>query len=239
MPIKAILFDFMGTCLDWHTSVLSSLPPSLPPSSASSLALHWRHQYFSLNRARLSQNLTIAPFDTVLASALTNTLASPAFAHLSTHFDETAKKNAIRAFHVQKAWDDVAPALSALKSEGYEIFVHANGSTRLQLNLVASSDLSFFDMLFSSEMLGEMIPAPASYWKVLGLIGRDAGEVVKVAAHVEDLRGARECGVRTVYVKRWSDDVGVEVGDVRGEFDAVLEGMEGLVGVVGELDKEG
>ncbi|KAJ7604084.1 hypothetical protein FB45DRAFT_1044208 [Roridomyces roridus] len=55
MPrIKAILFDFMGTCLDWHSSIVSALPASLSDDSRSRFALEWRQTYFDYNAARLA-----------------------------------------------------------------------------------------------------------------------------------------------------------------------------------------
>lgn len=45
-PIKAVLFDFMGTCLDWHTSIVAALPASIPEDQRSQFALEWRQAYF-------------------------------------------------------------------------------------------------------------------------------------------------------------------------------------------------
>jgi FMN phosphatase YigB (HAD superfamily) len=52
MPIKAVLFDFMGTCLDWHSSIVSALPSQLPESTRSEFALEWRQTYFEYNDSR-------------------------------------------------------------------------------------------------------------------------------------------------------------------------------------------
>lgn len=48
---KAVLFDLMGTCCDWHSSILPALraaPPidALPTSSMSDFALEWRAGFF-------------------------------------------------------------------------------------------------------------------------------------------------------------------------------------------------
>jgi hypothetical protein len=47
----------MGTCLDWHSSVVQSLPPSIPRAEAPKLALKWRRQYFIENDERFRQHL--------------------------------------------------------------------------------------------------------------------------------------------------------------------------------------
>lgn len=97
-------------------------------------------------------------------------------------------------------------------------------------------------MLFSSELLGVYKPARESYERVLDFVGVRPEESVMVAAHAYDVRGAKAVGMRTVYVRRWTDDVD-EMGDeervrvVRGENDVFLErGMDGLVEVLGGFD---
>ncbi|KAJ7848806.1 hypothetical protein B0H14DRAFT_2766679 [Mycena olivaceomarginata] len=66
---------------------------------------------------------------------------------------------------------DVAEALRKLKEErGLEIYVHANGTTRLQLDIVRSSGLNS---------------------TCVGLLKLRADECVTVAAHTSDLRAQR------------------------------------------------
>jgi len=84
------------------------------------------------------------------------------------------------------AWPDVPPAIAALKEAGYEVFVFANGTPRLQLDLCKSSGLKF-DMLFSSALLGVYKPALQSYEKVLSLVKVKPEETVQVAAHAYEL----------------------------------------------------
>lgn len=135
-----------------------------------------------------------------------------------------------------RAWPDVLPALTALKAAGHSLFVFANGTTRLQLDLCRSAGLrGVFEMCFSSELLGVYKPAKESYRRVLELVRVSPEEAVQVAAHAYDTRGAREVGMRTVYVRRWTDDVREDMEAVRGENDAFLEDMNGLVEVVGRL----
>lgn len=147
---------------------------------------------------------------------------------------EVVKEGVVKAWHSMPAWPDVKPAISRLKELGYEIFVHANGTTRLQLDLCRSSGLSF-DMLFSSELLGVYKPARENYEKVLRLLKLTGEECVLVAAHAYDTRGAKAVGMRTVYVHRWTDDIEEDMEIVKKENDVFLESMEGLGDVIGKL----
>lgn len=235
MPPKAIFFDFMGTCLNWHKSVVQSISPSpVSEVEASRLAIEWRRQYFLSNAARLHQQLPPEDIDETLARTLVYVLddffPNDKKERLSG-FDDDVKRRAIEAWHKQPAWPDVPNAIRRIRSLGIETFVHANGTTRLQLDLVRSSGLEF-DMLFSSQLLGVYKPSLKAYEKALQLVKLKPEDVVMVAAHAYDLRGAKNCGMRTVYIQRWTDDVDEDMSQVRGEFDVFLESMEGLSSVI-------
>ncbi|KAL9113454.1 MAG: hypothetical protein Q9227_002495 [Pyrenula ochraceoflavens] len=231
--IKAIFFDFMGTCLNWHTSVVNVLPQNISESDRSSLAQEWRHDYFASNAARVAAHQPPEDIDLTLRKTLDALLIK--HPEYTAFIDgEATKRRLVRAWHSMCAWPDVRPALEQLKAQGYEVFVFANGTVRLQLDLCKSSGLTF-DMLFSSELLGVYKPSPESYRRVLELVGGKAEEAVMVAAHAYDTRGAREAGMKTMYVRRWTDDVGEDMRVVRRENDVFLEGMGGLAEVVGGL----
>ena len=230
--IKAVLFDFMGTCLDWHSSVVAALPSALSPDTKSDLAIEWRHTYFDANAARLREGRPPEDIDTTHRRVLNEVLEK--HRDVKSLFTDEVKDRAIEAWHTQKAWPDVLGALRGLKKQGLEVFVHANGTTRLQLNLVQSSALEF-DILFSSELLGCYKPGPQSYHKVLELLKLRPEECVQVAAHAYDTRGAKAVGMKTVYVRRWTDDVGEDQVRIKGENDAYLEDMKELDIVIGKL----
>lgn len=228
-PIKAVLFDFMGTCLDWHTTVTAALPMAISESDRSALAIEWRHAYFAANAARLSAGLPPEDIDITHRRVLDSLLAQDnKYSTFRPHFTTDATDAAIQSWHHQKAWPDVRTAIRDLREQGYEVFVHANGTVRLQLDLIASSGLTDFHMLFSSQLLGYYKPAPESYAKALALIKRQPQDCVMVAAHEYDLRGAREAGMKTVYVYRWTDDVNEDQEVIRTDNDAYLEGMSEL-----------
>ena len=230
--IKAVFFDFMGTCLDWHSGTIEALPQSIAASERSKLALEWRQDYFDSNAARLAANQPPENIDDTLRKTMDRLLEKhPEYEHL---FTEQIKHQCVAAWHSMPAWPDVRPAIEQLKTAGYEVFVFANGTTRLQLDLCKSSGLSF-NMLFSSQLLGVYKPAPESYRKTLELVNVRADESVMVAAHAYDVRGGKEAGMKTVYIHRWTDDVNEDMEVVRGENDFFLEDMTGLVAVIEKL----
>ncbi|KAJ5388565.1 hypothetical protein N7509_011106 [Penicillium cosmopolitanum] len=231
--IKAVFFDFMGTCLDWHTSVVKSLPPSIPEAERSKLALEWRRRYFLENSQRHQQGLSPEDIDVTLARVLDAVL--PDFPSFNAAIAPDSKEQLIQAWHSQPAWPEVGKAIRSLRDDlGLEVFVHANGTTRLQLDLTRSSGLDF-NMLFSSQLLGVYKPSPLAYQKALDLVKLRPEEVVLVAAHAYDLRGAQSVGLKTVYIQRWTDDLDEDMDNVRTEFDGFINDMENLPAIITQL----
>jgi 2-haloacid dehalogenase len=231
--IKAVFFDFMGTCLDWHSSVVQALPSAIPEAEASKFALEWRRQYFISNSERLAQKLEPEDIDDTLLRVLDSILDQSS--NYKSHFDAQVKERLITAWHAQPAWPEVKKAIDSIRNDlGLEVFVHANGTTRLQLDLTRFSGLNF-NMLFSSQLLGTYKPDPEAYNKALRLVKLRPEEVVLVAAHAYDLRGAQNVGIKTIYIHRWTDDVDENMDQVRGEFGAFLEGMEELPATIRKM----
>ncbi|KAK7756718.1 hypothetical protein SLS62_001159 [Diatrype stigma] len=255
--VKAVFFDFMGTCLDWHSSVVRALPQAIPEPIRSAMALDWRQAFFEDIQFRSFQNMPQLDIDAAHRWALLRVLENETYKdHAHRFFRQgcahangdggdfccvnPAFEDAVRSWHSMSAWPDVLPALRALRETDpeLELFVLANGTTRLQLDLARSSGLGeVFAMLFSSELLGVHKPAPDSYGKALGLVRAGPESAVMVAAHAYDTRAARALGFSTVYVHRWTDDRKEDMEAVRRENDCFLGegGMRGLVGAIESL----
>ncbi|KAI0013373.1 HAD-like protein [Xylariaceae sp. FL0662B] len=254
--IKAVFFDFMGTCLNWHTGVVDALPATMAESIRSKMALDWRQEFFGELHARSQQGLPPEDIDVTHRRTLLRILSREPYQEYSDHFvgphgstgipsdsvmaGMPALEIAVQSWHSMSAWPDVLSALMALKKElGLELFVLANGTTRLQLDLVRSSGLAgTFSMLFSSELLGVYKPSPEAYRKALGLVRVLPEDAVMVAAHAYDLRAARRLGMKTVYVHRWTDDADENMETIRKENDSFLDdnGMQGLLPAIRALD---
>jgi 2-haloacid dehalogenase len=69
------------------------------------------------------------------------------------------------------------------------------------VDLARHGDLRF-DCLLSAELAGVYKPDPAVYLTAARLLALDPGEVMLVAAHPWDLKGARVAGLRSALVRR-------------------------------------
>jgi 2-haloacid dehalogenase len=100
-----------------------------------------------------------------------------------------------------------------------------------------------FTHLFSAELFGTYKPAPRVYLGAAEKLNLPANECVMVAAHLNDLKAAKENGLQTVYVERpgeedWGDDE-VEKAKQGGWVDLWISGKDGSKGFVTVAEKLG
>lgn len=218
---KAIFFDFMGTCLDWQSSIVAALPERIPCPERCQLAIEWREAFFQDIHDRFEKRLPPEDIDTTHARLLNSLLETKTRGDKNDHvLSNDEKERAVKAWHKMSAWPDVSAALAALRQR-FEVFVLANGTTRLQLDLARSSGLQF-NMMFSSQLLGETKPDPEMYRKVMRLVGVSPEQSLMVAAHSYDLKAAKKVGMRTVYVRRWTEDTQEDMRKVGEDVDLFI-----------------
>lgn len=246
-PPKAILFDLMGTCLDWHSSILptlitcsdeqlggfSSIHTKLNQTILSELAIDWREGFFAEIHRLFAENLPPEDIDVTHRRVLDRLLEER-----QLKWTEEQRQRCVEAWHNQKAWPDVSDALKRLRS-AFDVCVLANGSTRLQLDITKYAGVDF-DMLFSSQLLGLTKPDPRIYRKVIEeVLGHRPEECVMVAAHAYDLRAAKAVGMKTVYVRRWTEDREENMEQVTAEndlfLDAVMEAQQEGLGRLADM----
>jgi 2-haloalkanoic acid dehalogenase type II len=225
---KALIFDLMGTCTNWHASILKhleSLPPpsTLPSFSLSELALSWRSNFFISIHDRFENGLPQEDIDDTHRRILDKLLEERGVSW--EEWGEKEREMLVHGWHEQEPWADVIPALQRLKQKFF-VVVLANGTTRLQLDIVSSASLPFH-MLFSSHLLGLTKPDPKIYRKCAELIGLDVEECVMVAAHAYDVRAAKEVGMGCIYIRRWSEDVTEDFESVERDMGLFVDGRDG------------
>jgi 2-haloalkanoic acid dehalogenase type II len=238
---KAIFFDLMGTCCDWLSSILpliSTLPPhqSIDPKE---LALAWRAGFFQEIHARFSLDLPAEDIDITHRRVLDQLLTEKGIGLDDDGWGSQMREKLVQQWHVQVAWADVIPALTALRSDTHTrwyLVVLANGTTRLQLDIASSSNIPFHTLL-SSELLGLTKPDARIYRKAMQLVKLEPKDCIMLASHLYDLEAAKKVGMKTVYVHRDTEDVGIAIEedmDAGGhEFDYVdsyCDGREGQDG---------
>ncbi|KZP01042.1 HAD-like protein [Calocera viscosa TUFC12733] len=238
-PVQALIFDLMGTCTDWRSSILTllrtlPLPAPLSPSDLPELADAWRAGFFRHILESFRRGEESPGIDAVHRMVLDKLLAARG---VEDGWGEREREALVKGWHWQLPWPDAVEGLTRLKKR-FMVIVLANGTTRLQLDIIRSSGLPF-DTLLSSQLLGHTKPSPDMYLKALDLLDIKPEEALMVAAHAYDLRAAAKVGMKTVYIHRETEDPQEDMSKVRQDVDLFLDGISPWNGLLALADHLG
>jgi 2-haloacid dehalogenase len=194
--VRVLAFDVFGTVVDWHGSIVRELQALYPEIDADAFALAWRAGYRPAMQRVRSGELGWTLIDDLHRMTLDGLL--PRFG--LTHLDETARRHLNRIWHRLDAWPDSVAGLTRLKSH-FTICTLSNGNLGLLADMAKRASLPW-DCILSAEVFRAYKPDPAAYLGVARVFDMPPDEVMLVAAHHDDLEGARGCGLRTAYIER-------------------------------------
>ena len=150
-----------------------------------------------------------------------------------TDMTEAQREHLNRAWHRLDPWPDSVAGLRRLKKR-FVISTLSNGNVALLVNMAKHARLPW-DCVLSAEIIQKYKPDPEVYQMAASLLGFAHEQVLMVAAHPSDLRGAQRAGLRTAYVPRpleHGPGGGVEpVGDT--VFDLVVPDFNELARALG------
>jgi 2-haloacid dehalogenase len=198
--VKALVFDTFGTVVDWRSSVAREVE-ALAKKKGTTLdgakfADAWRAGYGpSMNRVR-SGELPWTKLDALHRMTLDKILVDFTFDGLSQ--DE---KNALNhAWHRLTPWPDAVAGLTRLKKK-FIIAPLSNGNISLMTDLAKFAALPW-DVILGAELARHYKPDREVYQSAADFLDLKPGDVMMVAAHLGDLRAAKQVGLRTAFVVR-------------------------------------
>lgn len=199
MP-KALLFDVFGTVVDWRGSIIRE---GAEWSRANNLIIDWG-QFADRWRAgyapvmdRVRQGiLPVQRLDSLHRLLLEDLLPEFGISALN----EPEKQHWNNVWHRLRPWPDAIPGLHKLKSR-YIIGTLSNGNISLLLEMAKNAGLPW-DVILSSELFHHFKPDREVYLGAADMLGYRPEEIMLVAAHTVDLRGAQACGLQTAFVPR-------------------------------------
>ncbi|KAF2198376.1 haloacid dehalogenase [Delitschia confertaspora ATCC 74209] len=219
-PLKALLFDMFGTCVNWRDTVTNALAmqahaalnaatASMATSvrlKASSMTLElwggfaqqWRDTYKQFTKS-LAEDPAL-PWKTVDEhhfDALNELLAQHGLEGLWSEEDVRALS---LIWHKLEAWPDSSPGIAALNKSFFTATL-SNGNLSLLNDLKMHGQLGFTHV-FSAETFGFYKPSPKVYLGAVAKLDLKPQECGMVAAHLGDLKAARASGLRVFYVER-------------------------------------
>jgi len=194
--VEVLAFDIFGTVVDWHGSIVREMARRHPGVDGDAFALAWRGGYKPAMARVMSGELGWTLIDDLHRMVLDSLLPQFGLAHL----DEAARRELNRVWHRLDPWPDAVEGLQRLKRK-YILCTLSNGNLGLLTRMAKRAGLPW-DCVLSAEVFRAYKPDPATYLGVAHVFDLPPGRVMLVAAHHEDLAGARACGLRTAYVER-------------------------------------
>ena len=220
-PIKAIAFDVFGTVVDWHGGIRAEAGALAAKHGVAGdwakFASDWRAGYpLAMNRVRNGE-LDWTRIDGLHRIILEQVAVEHGLGELPpAELDELN-----RAWHRLPAWPDTVEGLTLLK-RGFTITTLSNGNFSLLTNMAKRAGLPW-DCIISAELFHHYKPDPETYLGCADLLGIEPHELMLAACHPEDLRAAKQHGLRTAYIER-PHEHGQEARSPQveqGEFDIV------------------
>jgi 2-haloacid dehalogenase len=193
---QVLAFDIFGTVVDWHGSIEREMQALYPAVDGNAFALAWRAGYQPAMARVRSGELGWTRIDELHRLILEDLL--PKFG--LTHLTEAERVHLNRVWHRLDAWPDSVAGLLRLKKK-FTICSLSNGNLGLLTNMAKRAGLPW-DCVLSAEVFRAYKPDPAAYLGVAQVFDLQPHQVMLCAAHHDDLKGARACGLHTAYIER-------------------------------------
>ena len=209
-PMRALLFDVFGTCVDWRTSVARAAERLGLPGEQ--VADAWRAQYEPQLQTVRSGARPWVKLDVLHRIGLDRVLAD-----LGLGLPEDARAELTLAWHRLDPWPDVVEGLTRLKAR-FVIAPCSNGHIAQSVNLARHAGLPW-DAILGAELARAYKPDPEVYLRSVDALGLEPPEVAMVAAHNGDLVAAGALGLRTAFVPRPTEHGPRQTSDLAPERD--------------------
>jgi 2-haloacid dehalogenase len=207
--VVALVFDVFGTCVDWRGSIIRELAAvgrarGVQNGDWSAMADEWRREGYIRGIARIragetpyvsSDELFRRKLDELLPKYGLNGLDEPEAQHLA------------HAWRRLDPWPDTVAGLARLKSRFF-ITPLSNGSFATLTSMAKRAGMAW-DAIISTELRQTFKPAREAYLMSASLLDLQPDQVMLVAAHDSDLKGAQAAGLHTALVERpheWGPD---------------------------------
>jgi 2-haloacid dehalogenase len=232
----ALLFDVLGTVVDWRCGVAREASSFLARQGAvgvdpAKFADTWANRYSPATDEVRSGRRAFTSLDVLHRENLEETLKEFGIDPSSLPKAELDDLNL--AWHRLDPWPDSIAGLQRLKTK-YIVAPLSGGNTSLLLNMAKRAGLPW-DTILGSDVVGAYKPSPEAYLRTVDILALRPEEVVLVAAHNDDLAAARRCGMRTAFVVRPTEHGPSQAIDLfpLEEWDVIAKDLVDLAGKFG------
>lgn len=232
--VTTLLFDTYGTVVDWRSSVAGEgrelgLEKGLTGIDWDAFANAWRAGYHPAMDMIRSGQRAWTTNDTLQRQRLDEIVEEFGISGLT----KSDKDDFNRAWHRLRPWPDSVAGLRRLKTK-FTIGTLSNGSFYLLANMARHSGLPW-DFIVSADNFHHFKPDPEIYLGAVELFGGNAGSVMLVAAHNDDLKHARRHGLKTAFVARPTEYGPDQDADLAADddWDIIADSIEGVADAMG------
>jgi len=198
--IKALVFDVFGTVVDWRSSVAREVETLAKTKGVkvdgAAFADAWRAQYAPMMDQVRTGKLPWTKLDRLHRMILDQIVDRFALSGLT----DTERAALNHAWHRLQPWPDTVAGLTRLKKR-FILAPLSNGNISLMTDLARHAGLPW-DCILGAELVRHYKPDPEVYQSALDLLDLQRGEVMMVAAHLNDLKAAKAGGLMTAFVPR-------------------------------------
>jgi 2-haloacid dehalogenase len=142
-------------------------------------------------------------------------------------WDESQLKHLGLVWHRLTPWPDTCRGLDLLNKQ-FSTVTLSNAYNDLIEHMVAHSSIPFTH-IYTADMFQSFKPNPKVYLGAAEKMGVKPEECGLVAAHLNDLKGAKACGFYTIYVERPLEEKNPELREENIPDMCINEDEEGLV----------
>jgi 2-haloacid dehalogenase len=237
--IKALVFDVFGTVVDWRGGVAREVARFATSQSLTvdpfEFADAWRREYVPAMAEVRAGNRGFVRLDVLHRENLNKVLTRLNIDPESLPVGSLDELNL--AWHKLDPWSDAVPGLVRLK-ERFIIAPLSNGNIRLMLDIARRAGIPW-DAILGAEVVRMYKPAPSVYLETAELLAIEPAELCMVAAHNDDLKAAKACGLRTAFVARPHEHGEGQTKDLvaQEQWDFVASSFIELADIMLQADK--
>ncbi len=221
--VRALVFDVFGTCVDWRGSVIRAGEEVGRKHGLavdwSALADEWRRDGYIGPIARIrSGEMPYVSSDILFRRKLEELLPRYGVSGLP----ESDIADVALAWRRLDPWPDTVDGLTQLRRK-YVIAPLSNGTFATLTHMAKRAGLPW-DCIIATDLKQTFKPDREAYLLAASLLDLEPAQVMLVAAHENDLRGAQRAGLHTALVPRpaeWGPEAPPLKAPPEGEFDFV------------------
>ncbi|KAJ7474838.1 HAD-like domain-containing protein [Mycena latifolia] len=238
--VEVLFFDLDGTVLDWRGTVGAELRqqgskhfPQIRDEQWEEFATKWRELYLGAIRGLAQQGDSLTP--SIVYRTTLDELLNKEAQYLAERWPAAVRNQLVEIWDRLQPWGDSRECLQAMRSIK-TVATLSNLSLRTQTQMSRHAGLSW-DVCLSGSLLGSYKPNSDAYLEAARSMTLPPANCAVVSAHLDELRVAGGAGMKTIYVRRSSEDQDVEAEVFSkvegGEFDLVVDSFKDLTVVLG------